>query len=218
MPRKLDTAETFDTLRDEINYTEARLTDEPLTASLAGRSNPWTKRVNEIEQQFLEVAREGAGTDAARTGANQALDAAVVRFADLLLADVRKDRESVRWRAFFRTSVSDFNRIALADQAAAVRGWLTGSSDPVLLAEKANLEVALARTDRALARDAALTARRASVWVAREALAAELTEARDTLHDDLSVIARAGGLSRDWADSFFRVGKARENKAPPPVA
>jgi len=217
MARKIQPDETFETLRDEVDFTVARLEDEPLAAALVARTAEWQTRSDATEQTARAVQREATRVDAARQGGNEALDNASTHFGDNLLSAVNKDRTSARWRGFYRTTVSDFNRKPLGEQAAAVRGWLTDSQDPVLLAEKEPLETATVRVERATVRENALASRRGDLWQAREALAAFLTMERDTLHDDLSAIARSQKLPRSWPSSFFRTGDTPPKKPTPVV-
>lgn len=220
MPRQIDPDETFDTLRDEMNFTASRLQDEAAAAGLAGRTTDWKSRIDAAEATARALDHDVTAVDAARQGANDALDAATTAFADALLPAVGKDRSSPRWRGFFRTSVSEFNRMPLAEQAAAVRGWLNDSQDAVLLAHKDALDAATGRVERAIARENALASRRGGLWQEREALASYLTNERDALHDELSAVARANGLPRGWASSFFRTrsgGKKAASPAPAPT-
>lgn len=205
MPREIKPAETLADIRLEIDYTRARLEDEPETEALASRTDEWLEKVDEAEVLAKAVAREQARVYAAQTGANRSLDAAVTDFADDLLRAVNKDRTSARWLGIFRKSPSEFNRQDFAIQTSAVRGWLTDPQDEVLVAHNGPLAAAALRSESALKREAALPARRGGLWQKREALAAYLTEQRDALHDDLSAIGRAKKLDRSWANTFFRV-------------
>jgi len=199
-------------IRLEVDYTRARLEDEPETESLSVRTDEWLAKLDETEVQLKAVEREHARVYAGLTGANRSLDAAVSDFADDLLTAVKKDRTSARWLATLRKSPSDFNRQDFAVQTSAVRGWLADPQDEVLVTHKDRLETATVRSENALRREAALAARRGVVWQRREALAAYVTEQRDALHDDLSAIARAKKLGRSWANTFFRVSQ----RAPQP--
>jgi len=205
MPREINPNETLADIRLEVDYTRARLEDEPETETLAPRTDEWLAKIDEAEVKAKAVEREQARVYAGLTGANRTLDNAVTDFADDLLTAVDKDRTSARWLAVFRKSPSDFNRQDFAIQTSAVRGWLADPQDDVLIAHKDRLGTATVRSENALKREAAMPSRRGALWQMREALAAQLTEQRDALHDDLSAIARAKKLGRSWANTFFRV-------------
>lgn len=215
MPRPIDSDDTFETLRDETWFTGARLADEPLAAALFERTDEWQARIDACDKTARALDKEETQVEAQFAGGNLVLDAACTDFGDDLLVAVAKDRASPRWRAFFRSSVSDFILQPLSQQVVAVRGWLTESSDEVLLQHKPKLEVAATRVERAVAREAALAVRRATHAQDREALTASLTAQRDALHGDLSALARTNRLPRAWADSFFRATKGARRK---PVA
>lgn len=202
----------FDTLRREVWYSEARLLAELKTVALAARCAEWLRRISEAEKLFERVEKQEVLIDAARVGANVALDLAVTAFGDALLAAVGKDRKSTRWLGFFKESVSRFNDGPLSDQAGTVKGWLAASSDPVLLAHRPALEAALTRVDEAIARDQAQETWRGNLHVERDTLASWLTAQRDALEEELSALARADGLPRDWPASFFRVSKKKEEE------
>lgn len=215
MPRKIDDTETFQDLHDEIDYTLARAEDEPLAAELTATIATWSPRVDAAQRLARELAREEVRCDAARQGANLALDGAVEAFGEDLARETDKDKTHPRWRGHFRTlNLSGFNRQAFATQVPDVRGWLTASADPLLATHRPSLEATTARAEAALARTNALAARRASLWQARRELAEFLTDARDALHDDLSRLARASRLGRSWADSFFRSSGSHKKAKP----
>lgn len=218
MPRAIRAEETFDDWDYEINFTAARLADEPDAAELVSRTDGWSTRVSETRAVGAALAREEAFGSAAAIGGNTALDAACTDFADELYLAVAKDRTDPRWRTHFRdSSPSEFNRQPLADQARTVRGWLEQSKDAVLEANRGALESATARTERALARQAALATKRGELWQKREEVARFLTEERDRLRDDLAGVARSKRLGRMWASTFFRVTARAEKPAPPPA-
>jgi len=212
MPRQIDPDETFESLRDETWFTGARLADEPLAADLFDRTDDWQARIDASERASRALDKDETQTEAARVGGNLVLDAACTDFGDDLLVAVSKDRASPRWRAFFRSSVSDFILQPLSTQAVAVRGWLTDSDDEVLIQHKPVLEVANVRVERAIAREATLALRRATFMQDREALAGFISAQRDVLHADLSTLARANKLPRAWADSFFRSSKGGKKR------
>lgn len=214
MPRPIDNDDTFETLRDEVHFTGARLADEPITAALFDRIDEWQTRIDATEKTARALDKEEAQLDASRVGGNLVLDAACTDFGDDLLVAVGKDRGSPRWRGFFRSSVSDFILQPLNQQVVAVRAWLTESSDEVLAEHKATLEVAATRVERVVTRERTLATRRGAHTQDREALVAFLSAQRDALYVDLSALARTNRLPRAWADSFFREAKGKRKATP----
>ena len=217
MPRKLTQRDTFDTLYDELDFTEARLQTDRLTrtvATLIGWAAPWRARVEEAERLFRRVRTGAIHADAAFTGANFDLDLGIEKLGDDLLAACGKDRTAPRFRAIFPIPVSTMNREPLPDQVDRVRGWADGSTDPVVIAHRADLSALADHARTAIEAGKAASVRRAEVWTFRERLAAELTAGRDALRDELARIGREQGLPRDWPDSFFRVQRS-EDSGPP---
>lgn len=212
MARQIDAEETFDDLHDELDYTEARLLDEPDAQALAQRPEAWRARVTTSEQNARALRREEAQVQAALVGANLAVDGVSDDFAGDLLASAGRDRTSARWRAHFRVSPSSFKRQPFTEQIATMRGWLKESQDATLSDHRARLETPVARAEVAIGRDATLAAKRGNLWAEREALAEFLTSERDGLEDELAAIGRAKGHDRGWARSFFRSGR----RASPP--
>lgn len=205
MTRNLYAEDTFDTLLEEVYHSQARLEDEPAVRHLGVGTEPWVGWILEAERQFRAATREAVGVRAARTGANEQLDATVIQFGRHLDEAVDRDHDTGRWRGFFRTSVTVFNRQPLEEQVRTVKGWLS-SEDPVLVAARPVLGAAVERVDRALTREAALAARRGAVWSAREALAEKLNDARRALEAEIEAIAQDQGLPKSWVASFFLVG------------
>ena len=216
MARKLLGTESFDVLYDELDYTEGRVLSDPITKgdpTFTSWSPPRRARVAEVERAYREARRQVALSDAAFTGANFELDARVEELADALLAACRKDRQSPRYLAIFPMAVSTFNRLALAVQLKAVRGWILGSTDPVVEAARPELRHVADAASAAIEQGAAANVKRAEARTARARLAEELTAARDELQETLGARGRAANRPRGWAATFFRV-RASEPDAP----
>ena len=121
--------------------------------------------------------------------------------------EVRKDREALRWKKFFPSTMSAFLRQPLVSQVSGVVGWLSGVDDPVLEQHRPELTQWADAAKAALDAEAHNDALRAEFKQTREAHAQQLTADRDKLHDLLSDIARDQGFGRTWPDTFFRSGK-----------
>lgn len=217
MPHQLDAVMTLDDFEDEILFTRAALQADPDATDFLPNTQDWLGRVDAVRAKERKAREVIANTDATRAVTNVRLDKACVSLGDDLLASVKKDRTSARWRQFFRDlPVSQFIRQALDRQVSTVRGWLGASQDPVLEKHRAELERWTQAAEAALDRTRGSSAIRGEAWVGREELAEALTRERDGLHDALSGRARERDLPRDWADLFFRVER-RSKKATPPT-
>ena len=211
MPRKLPATMTLDALEDEALFTGAALRADPDTATLPDRITPWIERIDAVRTTERRTRMAAADTDASRQVAGDRLRRSCIAFGDDLYLSVGKDRKSPRWRQFFPKPVSQFVRTGRGLQVKTVRGWLS-SDDPVLVRHRPDLERWSQATDRALVDTSAVAIVRGNALQMRGALAEELTQERDRLHDELSAIARERGLARDWPDVFFRVDTQKADK------
>ncbi len=210
MPRAIDSKDTYDNLRFEIDFTEGRLEDEPHTKELVATIVPWRDRVAAAEAKARAFQTAESKLAAARLGANVALDKAAVDFSDDLLREVGKDKAHALWRGHFRDqSVSAFIRGPFDNQVRTVRAWLTESTATSTATHRTPLETATQRAEAVLAREASHAVERGELWHDRQQLATWLTDQRDALHDQLSLLARTHNLGRDFADGFFHVRTRR---------
>ena len=215
--RKLDEGSTCAELRAERIFTIARLEDEALTADFVNRFDGWVPRISKLEQDELALAEEEQRVAGALVGANSALDEACTGLSDDLLKQV--ERSDPRYRAFFKTTCSDFIRQEFDEQVKAMRNWVDTNSDAVFMTHREAIEKAVARGERALKREVALGTLRSSRDIARKELAESFTHDRDVLHDDLSKVARDQRLGRGWASTFFKTGdRPRKKKDEPQPA
>ncbi len=214
MPRQLTVQWNFDELEDEILFTRAAIKADEDAADLLPMTDKWLGKIVPIRAADLETREHIAEVDGGRVVANGRFDIACVAFADALFAAVGKDRGSLRWLAFFVRSVTRFIRMALVDQVARVRGWLSSSKDPVLELHRAELDKRVTAADLAVVSTRGLAVGRGENWQRRAELAEDLTRERDGLHDALSGVARDKKLPRHWADLFF----ARERRTRPEPA
>jgi len=204
MPRKLVPEMTLDTFEDEVLFTTAALEADEDAHDLASTTAHWLEGIDEVESTDRQVRQAIASADAKRSMANQRLDIAVLKFADDLLADVDKDRESPRWLEFFKLAPSRFVKVALADQVNNVQGWVSSSSDPILLEHLDSLSRRATDAQSALVSTTGLSSRRSTLKQKRAQLGESLTTDRDALHRKLAERAQERKLPRSWADAFFR--------------
>lgn len=212
--RKLDEGSTCADLRAERIFTIARLEDEAPAASFATRFDGWVPRIAKLEQDELALAEEEQRVAASLVGADSALDEACTGLSEELLRHV--ERDDPRYRAFFKTTCSDFIRQEFDDQVKAMRNWVDTSNDAVLVAHRDSIEKAVVRGERALKREAALATLRSNRDIARKELAESCTLDRDVLHDDLAKVARDGKLGRGWPTTFFKTGDRPRKKKDEP--
>lgn len=210
--RKLDESSPAAELRAERIFTLARLEDEPLGATFANRFDGWPPKIAELEQAERGIDEEEERVAAALVGANGALDELCTDLSEGLLREV--DRDDPRYRAFFKTTCTEFIRQDFEQQVRLIRNWVDTSSDPTFIATRDAFAAAVSRAERALKRQAALATLRANRDITRKALAESFTHDRDVLHDDLAKVARDNRLPRGWAATFFKVGPRSKKKAP----
>lgn len=210
--RKLDESSPAAELRAERIFTLARLEDEPLGAPFANRFDGWPQKIAELEQSERAIDEEEERVSAALVGANGALDDLCTDLSETLLREVGRD--DPRYRAFFKTTCSEFIRQPFDEQVRLIRNWVDTSNDPTFLATRDAFAAAITRAERAQKRQAALATLRANRDITRKALADAFTHDRDVLHDDLAKVARDNRLPRGWAATFFKVGPRSKKKAP----
>lgn len=204
MPRSLPGESTFDTLEEEVLYTEAALGADEDASDLLTATATWMARIDAARIADRAVRAEVVTVEALRQVADRRLDSGCSAFGDELYLSCGKDRESPRWRQFFPEPVSKFIRKALPAQVLSVQGWLV-STDPVFLRHKTTLSKWVTAADSALVRSRSLTLRRGENRTKRDELCRALTAERDTLHAALVTRAVDRKLPRDWPDGFFRI-------------
>ncbi|MDI1429380.1 hypothetical protein [Polyangium sorediatum] len=202
-PRKVFPTLLLDDAEAEVFFTRSGLKADPDAQDLLPLTDGWLARIDLVRTKERSAREAQADADAARVVANTRLDRACQRFGDELFLAVGKERGVARWTQFFPVPVSKFIRQALPRQVARVLGWFE-STDPVLDKHRGDLEPWALAADVALKRTTAVATVRGETRISREKLAADLTRERDGLHDALTARARERGLSRDWADQFFR--------------
>ncbi len=216
MARQIDANMPLADLESEALYTRAALLADPDAADLVALTASWLERLDALRLGERTLRELVLGVEAVRAVVNSRFDVACTRFADELYLAVDKDRDSARWRQFFRVQVSAFVRQGLAAQVLAVKGWLAGPGDPVLDKHRDALGHFAAAAEDALVKTNATALQRGEQRIRREQLAADFTRERDALEEALRARARERNLPRDWPATFFRAPAARRAAAAPP--
>lgn len=216
MARRLNTGFTHDDLEDEVLFTRAGLTADPDAADKLTVTDPWMGLVD--ASRAAERAARAAQQEAAalRAVANRRMDAACRAFGRDLAAAVQNDRESARWRSFFRTTVDDFISQPLAAQAAACLAWLP-QTEPAFAPHRDNIERWARLAQTAIERTNASAQVRGAAMVAKERATEDLTRSRDALEGSLQQRAAERQLPREWASTFFIQESKRSNKPKKPT-
>jgi len=205
--RRLTAGIPLDEFEDEIFFTRGTLKADPDAAEFLPMTDDWLGLVDATRAKDREARIADIDATAARVITNHHLDGACTAFGDDLYLAVGKERESPRWTQFFSVTVSRFIKMRFDKQVGQVKAWLASSSNDATL-EKHRTSLTkwsnAAEASITLTNGVALV--RGAARIAREQLAEDLTRERDGLYDVLSTRARERGLSRDWANQFFRVG------------
>jgi len=213
MPRQLNPHDTLDTLEEDVIFTNAMLQADEDAADLVPETESWLAQIDVSRGADRLFRQHVVCVDAARISANLWLDMAVTSFADDLLLDCNKDRESIRWKGFFPQAPSLFVKQPLADETAAVKSWLEAATDPSLDLHREALTKRAENASSALSATRNVSVKRAANLQQREGLAQQLTAARDVLHGTRVKRAQERKLPRDWPDAFFRVEPSKASKA-----
>jgi hypothetical protein len=200
-------------MENECIFTRAAKRADRNASDMLAMSSTWLGSIEAVRVLERDARTAFQEATAARMIANARLDDACRSFGRSLATDLKNDRTSARWKRFFRGTVDEFVTQPLVDQADACIAWLE-IDDPALTPFREEL------THWAHAAKAAITATgssgqvRGTAIVAREALAENLTRARDGLHAALVVRAQERNLPRDFADGFFIVSSRKTGKGP----
>lgn len=207
MPRMIAGTMTLEDIENEILFTVASLDADPDAKVMLPHTDGWLPRLDGLRIESRAIRLGVNKTSAAKIVANARLDLVCGRLGDQLLLAVHKDREAPRWKKFFPSTMSAFQRQPLVSQVAGVFGWLSAIDDPLLEQYRPELTQWADAAKTALDTEAKHDALRAQFKQTRDTHAQQLTADRDKLHDLLSDIARDQGLGRTWPDTFFRSGK-----------
>lgn len=206
--RTIQHDDALDTVWEELVYTEARLSEDALAADLAPVFQELLAQLETARHGQREAWRREVVAQARVDAANAALDASTTRLGVRLLAAVEGQRESPRWRRYFKEGPSDVVKLALGRQVERVRGWpasLAAEPEESVRALAAELTARIGAGDAALRSRAEAAAARADQRV-REVLTLvdDVNAARMRTMGSLLQRAAERGLPRDWAESFFR--------------
>lgn len=205
MLRKFDHTTPLNDLLMEALFTRAAVQADPDAEDLLPQTEGWVPGVLALQALWLENLTLRMGIEARRMVANNRLDPLCARFGDQLLLAVNKDRESVRWKRYFKEAPSRFVRAALAEQTAAVDGWLL-TQDPVLEPFRAELALWNGKARAALAEEPASLQATANLDTHRDEFARSFVADRDRLLRALAERAEEKGLDRLWPYGFFLRG------------
>lgn len=213
MVKQINPDMTFDEMENECIFSRAAMRADRNASDMIPTTASWMDWIETVRDLERNARTEFQQATASRMIANARLDGTCRAFGRSLAAELQNDRTSARWRRFFRGTVDDFVTQPLDEQANACIAWLE-IDDPALAPFREEL------THWAHAAKAAITATgssgqvRGTAIVAREALAENLTRARDGLHAALVVRAQERNLPRDFADGFFIVSSRKTGKGP----
>ena len=207
MPRMIPKTMTIDDIEDEIIFTLGALEADPDAKALLPHTDQWLPRLDGLRSESRKLRLQVGKTQAAKAVAKTRLDAVCWALGDAHFLAVNKNRESPRWKKFFSSTISAFQRLPLADQVTTVFGWLSAIDEPALEQHRNNLTYWVTAARAALDATAQQRILRATHQETRHAHAQQLTADRDKLHHLLSDVARDQNLSRTWPDTFFRSGK-----------
>lgn len=212
--RTISTTSSFDACWREVTYSNAMLVADPQTASLAAAFTPFETRIEALRVTQRGRWRDELVADAHVASADRALDALTTKLSGELI-HLEPNRESARYKLYFKKSPSLVVKLGLASQLEAAQSWptaLASEQAPSLQALAAQFTAAFAAGKAALAaREAAELA--TATHRVREILPFidDLNAARQSVYGELSKLAGQLRKPRGWAESFFRVSDTSED-------
>ena len=206
--RKLSPARSLLFYLEELEYSEAALSADPLTTDLAPPFHSRTEEWNGVFQRERLARRAVVRADAVVAVRNNLLDTLTKRFSAVVLAEAGGERKSSFFKRFFAEAPSDFIARPLREQCERTRDKLIPEIEKQ--PDDSPLK-SFADRLRAHVKDAlsALTARAKSRG--ENASAADdvtdwkegVQKLRAVTYAELLKIAAEKNLSRDWAETFF---------------
>jgi hypothetical protein len=213
----LTTDLSIDALKDENDYTRARLTFDADAKDLTAHVEALTARIKETRLGQWDVWEGEILAQARVDAANAALDDLTGDFARDLLYVVR-ERESPRFRRYFPVAPNEVIRLGLQSQLEKTRTWpavLAAETDATLSAYAERFHAAIAEGDAALeARRQAATARATHRLDVILPLFDDVNAARQSLYGVLVQRGAERKRDRQWAASFFRRGARSARREP----
>ena len=194
---------------DDLEFTEAALSADPLAADLAPAFEEEIGAWSDVFRRQRGARRSIVRADAVLAVLDGALDRLTTRFGGQCLVEANQDRKSAAFRRFFPTAPSEFIRGALRKQCERTRDVIVpeinklpeGSplrafADPLLKGAKAAIAGLAARAK--VQGEAATVGTDVTEW--KEGI----NRLRTTTHAELVKIAVAQNLGRAWPEVFFR--------------
>ncbi|MBM4783169.1 MAG: hypothetical protein GQE15_36295 [Archangiaceae bacterium] len=215
--RTITTTASLDACWREHTFTTAMLSD-PDTASLASHFGFVDARIESLGAGQRAKWRDEVIADARVAQADRALDLLTNKLSSELLHLDGQNRDTPRFKLYFKKSPSLVTKLALAAQLEVCQNWpatLTTEPEASLKALATEFTNVIALGKGALqGREAAQVA--TAVHRAREILPFidDFNAARQTVYGQLSSIAGQTRKPRGWAESFFRVAETEAPSEP----
>ena len=218
--RQIPMSSSLLTFLDDLEFTEAALSADPMTAHLAP---PFAEEIhdwNAVFQKERAARRSVTRAQAAVVVRDAQLDFLTSRFGGAVLLEANQNRRGPIFQKFFPVAPSEFIRQGLRKQCELTRDRLLpeltklGESSP-LFPHAASLSAAV---------DAALVALEARSKARGENSSAGndvdewkegVNRLRNTSHAELLKIAAEKNLGKSWAETFFRRESNAETDASP---
>ncbi len=189
-------------------YTEARLQGDPLTQDLVEPHTELITRSETVRVGQRRTWREAIVAQAAVDTVNIRLDVTTRAFSSQLVFTEQGRRETPRFRRYLPSGVHEVVRMALGKQVSAMRSWpgsLAGEPEAELQSFGPQIAGLLTEGDTALQSRVDAAARRADYRVREIAtLVDDVNAVRVSTMGSLLQRGAKLGMTRDWAESFFR--------------
>lgn len=214
--------DSLDTMWSVLTYEESRLLNDKDVSDLVPAATALVERWTPISNGQRSAWRVSIVAQARVDACSSALRATINDFHEELRRVVR-DRDSPRWKMYFKKTRHELVRLGLESALGAVRGWpaaLSTEPEPSLQALGARIEERIAAGDAA-ERERLLAAVSTGNHRVREIVrfVDECNAVRLTRCGLLIQRAQERGLPADWPRQFFKTTpQGRKAKAPePPV-
>jgi hypothetical protein len=200
---------------DELTFTDAALSANPLTVDLAGAVRTKIESWDPMFKASRDSTREITRSNAVVAVRNAQIDETTRLMGGALLVDANQDRKSTLFRRIFPVAPSELIRWGFLEQLNQTRNVILPELTklPATAKARAFLEPL---TALATAGTEALQ-RRLEVWGAKSSVRLDVEEwkrganaLRTTVYAELLKLGAANGYTRAWADSFFRTGSSEE--------
>jgi hypothetical protein len=213
----LSTEMSIDALKDDNDYTRARMTHDRDAKDLAPQFEALSARIKETRLGQWDAWEREVLAQARVDAANAALDEVTTDYARDLLYVVR-DRESPRFRRYFAVAPNELVRLGLQSQIEKTRTWpalLAAETDATLSAYAERFRAAIEEGDAALEERRNAAAARATHRVeVILPLFDDVNAARQSLYGLLLQRGVERKRDRQWAASFFRHGARSTRREP----